>query len=314
MKKVRLVSCLVLLVLASAGLSGCAGKRSDAPAKLDTTADLWAEMDNLKAQMRKVNADLEEISYQIKSQEVGADGTSLSQLAERVSRLESNMTQMASQLAVDLETPVQATAPQAAAPMTADPYQPYQANQSQPYQGQPVAQPQVQEPVVVLQDEPGTVPTTSTVQPGAVYQPVQPQSPQPSGSIAPPVVAAPRDPADALYTKALQSFNAKQYQNALDSWSDFIKSYPQNALVPNSMFWRGEAYYQIGDYANAVLAYQDVVEKFPKSAKYPDALFKRGAAFLKLGNSKAAKLSLQEVIDKFPDSTYAKRAKSMLPK
>ncbi len=312
MKNVRLVTCLMICVLGFAGLSGCAGKRGDAPAKLDTTADLWAEMDNIKAQLRKVNADLEEISYQLKSQEVGADGTSLSQLAERVSRLESNMTQMASQLAVDLEAPAAApvTAPQTAVqPVTAVPYQPYQ-----PAPGQP----QVQEPEVIIQDQPygqpGVVPTTVTTAPGAAYQPVQPQSPEPSGAIAPPVVAAPRDPADALYTKALQAFNAKQYQSALASWSDFIKSYPQNALVPNSMFWRGEAYYQLNDFANAVLAYQDVIEKFPKSAKYPDALFKRGAAFLKLGNAKAAKLSLQEVIDKYPDSTYAKRAKAMLPK
>ncbi len=295
MKRIAVTTLLVCLPLFAA----CAGKRQ-APAKLDTQADLWAEVENLKAQVGKINSELEEISYHLKAGLGGGNADA------RLDRLEGQLSQMASQLAIELETPAPGAVP---ATPTAAGTGAEQTGVSPFTAGRPATTPTSQQPPAAtdsyLPTGPGaqTAPSTSTT-----YQSGQ------NTYIAPPAAAPTRDPADALYTTALQSFNAKQYDRALAEWKAFTQKHPGHMLTPNSLFWSGECYYQLGDYANAVLAYQDVIEKYPQSSKYPDALFKRGAALLKLGQKQAAKVSLQEVVKKYPDSTYARRARAMMPK
>ncbi len=291
-------------------LGACAGKKTDPakPAPLDTQADLWAEMQNLKSEMRRINAQVEEINVQMKSRQ-SASGA---ELTGRVARLESQMTQMASQLAVDIESapPVAATGPTASGPaaMTGAPALPYSAQTAATPAGQGYAAPGtaaygLEQSDEDYEDVPRPAGTAVVATPSA-------QAPV-AGA---PVLSPPKDPADALYTNALQAFNNRQYREALSMWAEFTKNFSKNPLIPNTYFWMGECSFQLGDFANAVLSYQEVVDKYPKSTKYPDALFKRGAAFLKLGNKNAAKLSFQEVITKFPTSPFAQRAKSMMPK
>ncbi|KUG28327.1 tpr repeat containing exported protein [hydrocarbon metagenome] len=306
-------------------LCSCAPKKADpsAPAPLDTPADMWAEMENLKAEMRGLNAKVEELSYQAKSRE-GAAGAEMS---GRVARLESQVAQMASQLAIDIE----GAGPTASGPaaMAGVPAAPYSAQTGYPgqtaYAGQPAYPGQAATPTGVQR-----VPSYGMEHEEGDYEdvPVQRQPPYAQAPAVPhaqvpvapaaqpgaPVLDPPKDPADALYTQALQAFNAKQYRDALSMWTEFTKNFPKSPLVPNTYFWIGECNYQVGDFANAVLSYQEVIDKFPKSNKYPDALFKRGAAFLKLNNKQAAKISFQELITKYPNSPLTQRAKAMMPK
>jgi tol-pal system protein YbgF len=124
--------------------------------------------------------------------------------------------------------------------------------------------------------------------------------------------AANADPAEAIYAKGMQAFQAKEYDKAAGMWRDVAKNYPKHTLAPNAYFWMGEAYFQKGDMAQAVLNYNEVVEKFPKSNKAPSAMLKMGMAFQKLNKKDAAKLMFQDLIKKFPDSAEARRAKSLI--
>jgi tol-pal system protein YbgF len=293
---------------------------------------MWAEMQNLKSEMRSLNAKVEELGYQSKSQQsaVGAD------LSGRVARVESQVTQMASQLAIDIEGAHPAQAAMApttsgAAAMTGAPAAPYNAQgvypgQAVPRYNQPGAQSygadqgEDDEGVPAQPGYPQTAPyapAQTGYQQTAPYAPAQTapyaQAASPAATGAP-VLNPPKDPADALYTQALQAFNNKQYREALSMWTEFTKNFSKSPLVPNTYFWIGECNYQVNDFANAVLSYQEVIDKYPKSNKYPDALFKRGAAFVKLNNKQAAKISFQELITKFPNSPLAQRAKAMMPK
>lgn len=307
----RLAATIAALTL-FLSLGACAGKKPDPaqPAPLDTPADLWAEVQNLKSEMRRLNAQVEELSVQAKSRESAAGA----ELTGRVARLESQVTQMASQLAVDIEgaPPVAATTPTASGPaaMTGAPALPYSAQTAPTPPAQGYAAPGTTSYGVEQGDEDYEDTPSRTARSVAAAPYAQAQVPV-AGA---PVLSPPKDPADALYTNALQAFNNRQYREALSMWSEFTKNFGKNPLVPNTYFWMGECNFQLGDFANAVLSYQEVIDKYPKSTKYPDALFKRGAAFLKLGNKNAAKLSFQEVITKFPTSPFAQRAKSMMPK
>ena len=120
------------------------------------------------------------------------------------------------------------------------------------------------------------------------------------------------DSSQALYKKALQSFYAKQYAQALSLWQEFVTTFTKDALVPNALFWQGECHYQMHDYARAVLAYQKVIEKYTKSNKYRPALLKQGMSFFKLKKKKPGNLVLQDLIKKYPKTIEARRAKAFL--
>jgi len=315
MKTNRASSNLLAAALIVVLLGGCAPtpKRSDAPAPLNTPADMWAELENAKGEVRRLNAKVEEMSLQMQQNRQDPE------LAGRVTRLEGNVSRMASQLAVDLDaggaSPAAAAHP-AAAPAQTGYAQPGYAQQqpagyAQPSYGQ--AQPGAAGAVAMTggADDEEQIPPYAA--PGSVA-PQAPPPPAPAGNIAPPVMAEPQNPADAVYAKGLSSFNARQYQQALGIFQEFSRNFKTSPLMPNALFWTGECYFQLGDFANAALSYQEVIEKYPKSPKHADALFKRGVAFTKLGNAGAAKLSFKEVIDKYPDSAFAARAKTMMPK
>ena len=123
---------------------------------------------------------------------------------------------------------------------------------------------------------------------------------------------AARDTGGALYKRALESFYGRKYGEAQAMWAEFVKLNPKDPLVPNALFWQGEAYYQQQDYARAVLAYQEVISKYPKSSKYRPSLLKQGIAFHKMGKGQAGNLVLKTLIDKSPDSPEARRAKTFL--
>lgn len=163
----------------------------------------------------------------------------------------------------------------------------------------------------------GTDPLT-----GAPVQQTQPVTG--TGSVAPAAPAAPATPAataqqnqsvdmaQALYDNGMQSFNARQYQAALRSFSDFTKTYPKNKLVSNAWFWQGECQYQLKNYAEAALAYENVISGYPNSVKAPASYLKQGMAFLQLDKKAAAKQRLNELVRKFPKAPEATRAKQVI--
>ncbi|SDL20918.1 tol-pal system protein YbgF [Maridesulfovibrio ferrireducens] len=120
------------------------------------------------------------------------------------------------------------------------------------------------------------------------------------------------DPAQALYNKALESFKAREYKKAIVDWSEFTKTFPKNSLVPNSIFWEGECYYQLKDYPNAALKYQVVIAKYPSSNKFKSAMLKQGICLIKLGKTKSGKYILEDLVKKAPESAEAKRAKDVI--
>jgi tol-pal system protein YbgF len=263
-------------------LCGCAGAGSaDSPVKgkpidpqAQAQANFMAEVDGLKSQVKRLSAEVEDLSLQVRAftegDGSGGGGNTLPELSRRIQKLEGNLKQMASQLGVEVD----GQQPAAGGQQPAAGQQPAQPGGPNPFAqpGQPQAQPQ---------------PQTPAASPGA-------------------------DPAEAIYSKGMQAFQAKDYDKAAALWRDVAKNYPKHNLVSNAYFWMGEAYFQKGDMAQAALNYNEVVEKFPKSAKAPSAMLKMGMAFQKLNKKDAARLMFQDLIKKFPDSAEAKRAKTLL--
>ena len=116
----------------------------------------------------------------------------------------------------------------------------------------------------------------------------------------------------ALFDAGVNSYNARKYDEAQRSFSDFLKNYKDHSQAPEAQYYLAECYFQRNQFADAALAYDAVIKKYPSSSSVPGAYLKQGISFSKLNQAAAAKARLEELIKKYPNSPEAARAKTFL--
>lgn len=239
-----------------------------------TQANLWAENESMRVKIAQLQGQVEALQRDISGVSKTAQGGApvVQDLNRQVRELQAAMTQVTSQLGVELATPAPGTPTD----------QPVPAGVGTP-------------------GAPGTY----------LVAPVTPAASAPEVTPAP-KTAAPIDTADALYKKAMMAFQEKKYGEAQSMFGELAANFPKHSLTPNAIFWQGESYYQAGDYSKAVLVYQDVITKFPKHQKASVAMLKQGMGLYKLGKKDVGKAVLKTVTDKYPGSVEAKRAKEFM--
>jgi len=149
--------------------------------------------------------------------------------------------------------------------------------------------------------------------PGIIAVPGAPDADHPGSvpvAVAPPP-AVQKDTATALYDSGLTSYNARNYQESLRSFTDFTKNFGNHKLISNAWYYVGESNFQLNRFADAALAYDTVITKYGTSQRAPAAYLKQALAFSKLGQKDAADARLKELIRKFPNSPEAARAKQI---
>ena len=134
---------------------------------------------------------------------------------------------------------------------------------------------------------------------------------------APVAVPAPDGPREwkspeEMYEVAVGQVKGGNPKKGRETLSDFAVKYPDHKLIPNALYWKGEAFYAEKDYENAILTFQDVVDKYPRGEKAPDAMYKQGLSFLALKDTKNARILLDLVQKKYPKSKAAEMAKKKL--
>lgn len=128
-----------------------------------------------------------------------------------------------------------------------------------------------------------------------------------------PVAQVPqKDISLALFDAGVNAFNARKYEEAQRSFTDFLKNYKDHSQAAEAQYYLAECYFQRNQFADAALAYDKVIKQYPKSASAPGAYLKQGISFSKIGQAAAAKARMQEVISKYPNSPEAARARSFL--
>ena len=117
---------------------------------------------------------------------------------------------------------------------------------------------------------------------------------------------------EEMYEVAVGQVKGANPKKGRETLTDFAAKYPDHKLIPNVLYWKGEAFYAEKDYENAILTFQDVVDRFPKGEKAPDAMYKQGLAFLSLKDKTNARTLLELVQKKYPKSKAADMAKKKL--
>ena len=139
------------------------------------------------------------------------------------------------------------------------------------------------------------------------------------GKMAAPQAAAPvpdsprewRSP-EEMYEVGVGLVKGGNPKKGRETLTDFVAKYPGHKLIPNVLYWKGEAFYEEKDFENAILTFQDVVDRYPRGDKAPDAMFKQGLSFLGLKDTKNARIVLDLVQKKYPKSKAAEMAKKKL--
>ena len=117
---------------------------------------------------------------------------------------------------------------------------------------------------------------------------------------------------EEMYEVAVGQVKGGNPKKGRETLSDFAAKYPDHMLIPNALYWKGEAFYAEKDFENAILTFQDVVDKYPRGEKAPDAMYKQGLSFLSLKDTKNARILLDLVQKKYPKSKAAEMAKKKL--
>lgn len=125
-------------------------------------------------------------------------------------------------------------------------------------------------------------------------------------------------PPAAVAPEALYEQGRELIQNKGDAargrtiLEEFVKARPQSELLPNALYWIGEAYYSEKRFENAIVQFQDVIEKYPAHPKAAAALYKQALAFESLGEPKKSAALLRKLVETYPLADEAKRARERL--
>lgn len=110
------------------------------------------------------------------------------------------------------------------------------------------------------------------------------------------------------YQAAFELLKQGRYDQARQSFLQFLAAFPQSPLRDNAQYWLAEASYVTKAFKQAIAEFTAVIENYPDSAKIPDAWLKIGYCHYELGEWEQARKALTRVTQRFPDSAAAKLA------
>src|SRR5690606_13295213 len=82
----------------------------------------------------------------------------------------------------------------------------------------------------------------------------------------------------------------------------YVQRFPQGRLLPNALYWQGEALILLARYPEAQAAFERVLNEFSTDAKAAGAMLKIGVVQNLLGNRAEAERIWRELPLRFPES------------
>lgn len=153
--------------------------------------------------------------------------------------------------------------------------------------------------------EPGTTPdATASVPPPATPAPAPASEPETSG--------VPPELVGSAYDSAQRQLSAGDYDEAIQSFRNYLHENSASAYADDAQFWIGEAYFRKGQYHRAIIEFNQVSANYGSGDRAPSALLRQAEAFRIVGDRVDARLSLQKIINRYPGTGEAAKASRML--
>ncbi len=116
------------------------------------------------------------------------------------------------------------------------------------------------------------------------------------------------------YQKAYDKLTARQYNQARDSFIEFINQFPDGRYAHIAQYWIAESSYAQHNYEQAIIDYQKLIGQYAVSPKHAEAKLKKSYCYYELGKKDKAREVLNNVLKNYPNSTESGQAKILLEK
>jgi TolA-binding protein len=116
------------------------------------------------------------------------------------------------------------------------------------------------------------------------------------------------------YDLGKRLFDEGKFNEASDVLKAVTRGKPHSDDARKAQFLLGESLFSAKDYASAVLEYSEFKKSYPKDALIPNAIYRQANSFRSMGRSKEARLFYQELIEKFPKNSFSTKAKQEMKK
>jgi tol-pal system protein YbgF len=136
-----------------------------------------------------------------------------------------------------------------------------------------------------------------------------PFNPVPQAAAEPQESTPPTLPADDLseqdlYRTALNMLLEEgKAADAVVLFQNYLDRYPAGRLLPNTLYWQGEAMILVAQYPQARDAFARVMNEFPEDPKAAGAMLKLGVVQNLMGDRALAEQTWRDLSIKYPDST-----------
>lgn len=116
------------------------------------------------------------------------------------------------------------------------------------------------------------------------------------------------------YDKAFKMVRARDFEESLKAFNEFIRVYTDSQYVPNAIFWTAEVYRVMtpADLDAAKESYSQLIAKYPRHNKAAEAHYKLGLTLDAQGDTQSAQQQMQKTIDLYPDESVARLASEYL--
>jgi len=116
------------------------------------------------------------------------------------------------------------------------------------------------------------------------------------------------------FQTAFDNIRNKNWDEAKNLFTKFIKNNPENQLSGSAHYWLGELYILEKKYRDAALVLAEGYQKFPKSIKSPDTLLKLSESLYLANKTIESCKTLEKLIIDFPKNKFVKNAKEKIQK
>ena len=125
-----------------------------------------------------------------------------------------------------------------------------------------------------------------------------------------PEIKVPSD--QEVFDQASILLDGLKNKEAFQAFTDFIKQYPNSALLPDAKYALANAQFNLKNYKATIGTYQKLLDQHPDFSKNPEALLGLANAQIQLGLIPEAKKSLKDLIKKYPKSDVIQNAQKRL--
>lgn len=106
-----------------------------------------------------------------------------------------------------------------------------------------------------------------------------------------------------LYRTALNLLlEQDRYEESFGLFQSYIDNYPQGRLLPNALYWQGEALILVSRLPEARDVFTRVLTQFPEDPKAASAMLKLGVVHQQLGNQDLATQTWRDIATRYPES------------